>query len=182
MKVLYKFFGAAAWAVAGALLSANILSGCASTPEITPEAAIPEPPVPVIEEENPLPEAPERTEPRTVVYTVEPTPRVEDTLGYVEIEYIEAAGEEKPRIAVGIGRKDIEHADTEGYVFSFVIDGRSYTMEGRHSVPFVRGKDGLWWNVAEVRLPFSFSEELSLVVTDQYARKEYRFRVKRTFE
>ena len=182
MRAAYGIVQAAGRAAAGILLSAGILSGCASAPEITPKTAFPEPPAPVIEEEKPLPRTPEAEEPRELVYTVEPNSRVEDTLGYMEVEYIEAAEDEKPRIVVSLGRRDIEHADTEWYTFSFVIDGRRYTFEGRHSVPFVRGKDGLWWNEAEVRLPFTFAEELSVAVTDRYARRDYRFRVQRNFE
>jgi len=182
MKVAYEFSKAAAWVVSVAVISAGILSGCASEPEITPKTAIPEPPAPVIEQVRPLPELPEDEKPPTTVYTVLPTPHVEDALGYMKVEYVEAGEGEKPQIAVGLGRRKIEHADFKWYTFNFVIDGRRYTLEGRHSVPYVRGKDGLWWNETMIQLPFSFADELSVAVTDRYAREEYRFRVERSIE
>ena len=167
----------------GALLLAALFTGCAAGPEIAPGTAIPEPPAPVIEErERPLPETPAEEDSPAAVYTVEPGPRVEDALGYVELEYVEENGGGKPQVAVGFGRREIEHADTKWYTFTFIMDGRRYTLEGRHSVPFVRGKDGLWWNETMIELPFSFAEELAVVVTDRYAREEYRFRVERSFE
>jgi hypothetical protein len=169
------------FAVLGILIGGALLIGCGSGPEITPDTAIPEPPGPIIEEKTPLPELPDKEEPPTVVYTVEPAPRLEDGHGYVELEYIEENGGGKPQVAVGFGRREIGHADTKWYTFTFIIDGRRYTLEGRHSVPFVKGRDGLWWNETMIELPFSFTEELSVVVTDRYAREEYRFGVERTY-
>lgn len=196
LDALYTIFGAPRAAVffhkpvrtlAGALISAALLAGCAAVPEVAPEAAFPDPPERVIsEEKKPLPEAPDERDPPVIVYTIEPAPRVQDGLGYVQLEYFEDADgntdEEKPRIAVGLGRREIEHADTEWYTFTYIIDGTRYVKEGRHSVPYVRGKDGLWWNEATMSLPFRFAEELAVVVTDRYARKEYRFQVKRTLK
>lgn len=159
-----------------------LMSGCAAAPEIAPEVGFPEAEAPRITapEPAPEPEGPARDYEEITVYVVEPESRVEEPFGYIEVEYIEEGREgTQPRLAVSLGRAEIDHADTKWYFFEIRIDGKHYTWEGRESIPFVRGKDGLWWNEASVKLPESFEEDLIVTIHDRYARQEYRFTITR---
>lgn len=120
-----------------------------------------------------------------IQYAVIPREGFETERGYIRLSFKpasdrEVSGVQGPGLlTIHIGHKDIEGANTKWYTYNLVIDGKEYVKKGKNSVPFVRGRHDYWWNEEVWHLPKPLGREGVLTIYNDYAKSEYRFRIRK---
>lgn len=166
------------------------------------------PPSPVVPPDLPEPSVDLKTLLReTITYDMGPGERQEDAYGYISLTYRtaeevirdkaveldiepgDASGMQRllkmvpagGLITIDINRKDLLHANTKWYSYAlqFANDKTISRKKGQESIPFVKGRENLWWNTDEMPVPRPLEGSLTLCVEDAKNGKTYCFTITR---
>ena len=143
----------------------------------------------------------------TVTYSIMPDNRIDDVYGYIGLEYRTAREtvedkikvlnvdpgdsarqaqliKETPAggiITININRKELLHANTKWYSYSlqFANDNDVLRRKGAESIPFVKGREDLWWNTDIMPVQKPLENSLTLCVEDSKIGRKYCFTITR---
>lgn len=101
--------------------------------------------------------------------------------GAVWIEEI-AGGNGPETVLMLLESREIDRADTKWYAFILSYNGFSKKIQGKKSIPYVRGSRSLWWNEIRLHLDEPLQGTLEITVIDDYADGTYRFTVEKMVE
>lgn len=169
---------------AGTLLF--VFFSCTSKPRVfeVPSSDISVPRIPKEGLHEPfVPEDPEvevEYEEKTV-YKIRPENGHVTANGAVWIEEI-AGGNGPETVYLLLESREIDHADTKWYTFMLSYNGFSKKVQGKKSIPYVRGSRSLWWNEIRLYLDEPLQGTLEITVIDDYADSTYRFTVEKMVE
>ena len=155
-------------------------------------------------EKQPVPPVKKPEKPTVVRFYVEPSKFYNDEYGYIGVghqtkeEKIEKMKEllvknnlsqedykkklnAVPKggiISVHIGRKDLNHANTQWYSFSGYKDNKNiFMINGKEGIPNVKGRDENWWNIVEIPLNEDIDSVITVIVKDKKINREFSFKI-----
>ena len=81
-------------------------------------------------------------------------------------------------LIVSLGRKVLENAISRWFQFTLTEGSmRLFQKNGVEDIPFVPGKDQLWWNVLKLEIREEWTSPLDFTIQDTYLNQLYHFRI-----